>query len=133
MKSSLKSSVFPNALPDLTATDAANAVVGSNLDPIDCPWGSRRGRLCELMTSLDPHVKRCSAELLFALCDDDGKRHTDTVLLHNDNDDDVPCISSSFLFSLTCFVCGAIYVAHEFVARTGLGNAIALLQTKGVL
>ena len=73
MKASLKSSVFPNALPDGTA---AVAMVGSSLDPVDCPSGSRRGRMCKLMTSLDPHVKRCSAELLYALCDDDGKRFT---------------------------------------------------------
>jgi hypothetical protein len=43
-----------------------------NIDPIDAPKNSFRFLLTELMTNLDVNLKRCSAELLFILCDENG-------------------------------------------------------------
>jgi hypothetical protein len=43
------------------------------MDPEDAPPGTLRWLLLRHMTSLDAHLKRCVAELLFLLCDEDRK------------------------------------------------------------
>ena len=58
------------------------------------PPDSLRGQLIELMTCLDPSIKRYASELLYVLCNEDKS---------------------------------------EFVNRTGFGNAIHILQLKGIL
>ena len=58
------------------------------------PPDSLRGQLIELMTCLDPSIKRYASELLYILCNEDKS---------------------------------------EFINRTGFGNAIHILQLKGIL
>lgn len=43
------------------------------MDPQDSESGSLRTRLLSFMTSLDSQLKRCAAELMFLLCEEDGK------------------------------------------------------------
>lgn len=43
------------------------------MDPGDAPMHTCRGRLVRHMTSLDSQLKRCAAELVFLLCNEDRK------------------------------------------------------------
>lgn len=71
VKRQVKALVFPNdwSLPD------SSGPLGSqrNVDPRDAPVGTLREKLLRLMTSLDTNVKRCAAELVFTLCDENRK------------------------------------------------------------
>lgn len=91
VKRQIKSLIFPNdwSLPDNSGPLGSQR----NIDPRDAPVGTLREKLLRLMTSLDTHVKRCAAELVFTLCDENP---------------------------------------DEFVGRCGFGNAVQLLQIKGL-
>jgi hypothetical protein len=76
-----------NLLDDLGLTEIG--VVGINASTVPL-----RSRLLKLMTSLDSNLKRCSSELLFVACCEDG---------------------------------------DLFTRRVGFGNAVHMLQLKGIL
>ena len=59
--------------PTSPAGDQPAPRAGASIDPVDAPAGSLRARLLRHMTSLDSQLKRCTAELLYLLCNEDGK------------------------------------------------------------
>ncbi|VEU43002.1 unnamed protein product [Pseudo-nitzschia multistriata] len=65
----------------------------TNMSPLDAPKDTLRGKLIVLLSWVDGYVKRCSAELMWTLCDSDY---------------------------------------NEFTTRVGLGNALPLLNAKGL-
>jgi hypothetical protein len=134
-RAAVKEAVFPNpwspsqtqqggAAVTVEATVEAAAGMGARqaargpMDPTDAPEGTLRARLIGLMTSLDSSLKRCAAELLFLLCDEDRKCYS------------VPAILLTMLCSRRLIMCHSL--ADEFTGRTGFGNAVALLQIKGL-
>lgn len=64
-----------------TSNTSTGGGAGAKMDPIDAPADSTRGRLMRHMTSLDSQLKRCAAELIFLLCDEDRKCHYKNIFL----------------------------------------------------
>ena len=65
----------------------------TKMSPLDAPKDTLRGKLVVLLSWVDGYIKRCSAELMWTLCDSDS---------------------------------------FEFTRRVGLGNALPLLNSKGL-
>eukprot|EP00536_Pseudo-nitzschia_multiseries_P013123 jgi/Psemu1/261197/estExt_Genewise1Plus.C_5420019 len=65
----------------------------TQMSPLDAPKETLRGKLVILLSWVDGYVKRCSAELMWTLCDSDYE---------------------------------------QFTSRVGLGNALPLLNSKGL-
>jgi hypothetical protein len=65
----------------------------TKMSPLDAPKNTLRGKLIVLLSWVDGYIKRCSAELMWTLCDSNSS---------------------------------------EFTVRVGLGNALPLLNSKGL-
>lgn len=65
----------------------------TQMSPLDAPKDTLRGKLVVLLSWVDGYIKRCSAELMWTICDSDSS---------------------------------------EFTFRVGLGNALPLLNSKGL-
>jgi hypothetical protein len=65
----------------------------TKMSPLDAPKDTQRGKLIVLLSWVDGYIKRCSAELMWTLCNSDSS---------------------------------------EFTFRVGLGNALPLLNAKGL-
>jgi len=65
----------------------------NKMSPLDAPKDTLRGKLIVLLSWVDGYIKRCSAELMWTICDSDSS---------------------------------------EFTFRVGLGNALPLLNSKGL-
>lgn len=65
----------------------------TKMSPLDAPKDTLRGKLVVLLSWVDGYIKRCSAELMWTLCDSNSS---------------------------------------EYVCRIGLGNALPLLNAKGL-
>lgn len=65
--------VTANSCNNLTTAGNKVPVMPASIDPVDAPYNTLRGQLVKLMISLDTQVKRCISELLFTLCNEDGK------------------------------------------------------------
>ena len=66
-RAELKRVVFPTAHWEPAPSGS------KGVDPRDAPRGTLRGELAHLMISLDSNVKRCAAEFLYVLCNEDGQ------------------------------------------------------------
>jgi hypothetical protein len=103
---------------------------GKNMDVIDAPDNTLRARLIAKMTSLDTNIKRCVSEFIFFLCNENSKPLVSCCLSFVN----IGFLSSISLF-LFPFVVSLAYrcilIEDEFVYRTGFGNSVALLQSKG--
>lgn len=117
-----KNVLFPNpylpvvVAPSSAASSSKKPAGSNNMDPNDCPPGTVRHDLIKLMTSFDPNIKRCVAEFIFSLCQDNG-----TLLFFFD----------THIYSFT-IINSYLYLVDEFIYRTGFGNAVALLKLKGL-
>lgn len=109
----LKRLIFPNPFTPLPQLLPLNKDK-EKMHPHDCPENSLRHALIQLMTSLDTNLKRCVSECLFLLCHQNSKT--------------LPTFSLTLSLSLITWT----GLEDEFVYRTGFGNAIALLQLKGL-
>lgn len=89
-----------------------NEIRDRAIHPEDRSKDTLKSKLMKLMTSIESTIKRYTSEFIYTLCDHDGKS---LVLRHWYEVQRVPVI------------------ADEFARRTGLGNAIALLRTKGIM
>jgi hypothetical protein len=88
-----KINVLPNQMDDTTNNDFSTNNKSLNMSPLDAPKDTLRGKLVVLLSWAESYIKRCTAELLWTLC--------------NSN-------------------------ATAYVHRVGLGNALPLLNAKGL-
>jgi hypothetical protein len=76
-RAALKAIIFPNPPPQAPADGLSNEDRSEALmHARDAPADTLRGLLIKQMLSLVHHIKRCASELLFVLCDQDGKSIT---------------------------------------------------------
>jgi hypothetical protein len=75
------------------AEDGSSSKVSNIMSPLDAPKGTLRGKLVQLLSWPESYIKRCTAELLWTLCDGN---------------------------------------ATEYVYRVGMGNALPMLNAKGL-
>lgn len=71
-KAFVKSIIFPNPPPS-RPMNAIKDNCEELMHARDSPMGSLRGLLIRQMTSLSHTIKRCSSELLYAICNEDSK------------------------------------------------------------
>lgn len=72
----IKTMIFPNPYnpsSSMTGYSMSSTSRSNKMDPTDIPPNTMRCELIKLMTSFDSNIKRCVAELLFALCKDNGE------------------------------------------------------------
>ena len=94
VKKQVKEYVFPPVAEDEFQKKVSElATSKSNMAPLDAPKDTLRGKLCLLLSWPESYVKRCAAEFLWTLCNED---------------------------------------ATEYVHRVGMGNALPLLNAKGL-
>jgi hypothetical protein len=67
-----------------------------NMNPLDAPNDTIRGKLIKLMTWTEGHVKRTASELLWTICDENEKEFISRVGMGNA----LPLLSSKGLFHL---------------------------------
>ncbi len=92
VQGTIKKFVFPaeteKNIQQSTAKNRKN-----KMSPLDAPKDTLRGKLIALLSWVDGYIKRCSAELMWTICDSNSS---------------------------------------EFTSRVGLGNALPLLNSKGL-
>lgn len=88
----VKSFVFPTEI-EKKSQQTIKKNRKNKMSPLDAPKDTLRGKLIALLSWVDGYIKRCSAELMWTICDSDSS---------------------------------------EFTYRVGLGNALPLLNSKGL-
>lgn len=84
-KTATKQFIFPNdiVLPPPPTDDETTTKKNNNMSPMDAPRGTLRWNCIQLLTWTQGHVKRCMAELLWTLCNEEAQEYMHRVGLGN--------------------------------------------------